>query len=306
VPELLGRLRPSNLLRKEIGLTSPAGRLWIGSRRTLELPRPSSRAFPLLLRSTLFPSAWVPRSGIMSTLAADLRIIRERDPAPVGNLEILLCIRNSTPGAASDSAPALGAGQIPLLRGCLPSWPAASPGVGSPRRQDRLRVFIDHGMGVVIGETRDRRCPLQGVTWRHGKARASVPTLGENVGGGARAQRARGISVRFEHRIGVDQLVLAAFTRRTVGIPWRVVHQFGECAFDPLAPQLPDAEARVIRQSDGAHRRSSKATQAFCATVCAVARASVQEAARHLPASGFCGIISSRRGCAVIPPPQPA
>ena len=115
-------------------------------------------------------------------------------------------------------------------------------------------VFIDHGMGVVIGETAvvgDNCLLYQGVTLggtgkAHGKRH---PTLAENVVVGAGAKVLGAISVGANTRIGAGSVVLrdVEADSTVVGIPGRVIHQSG-VRIDPLAHSaLPDAEARVIR-----------------------------------------------------------
>ena len=115
-------------------------------------------------------------------------------------------------------------------------------------------MFIDHGMGVVIGETAvvgDNCLLYQGVTLGgtgkiHGKRH---PTLEDNVVVGAGAKVLGAITVGANTRIGAGSVLLrnVAADSTVVGIPGRVIHQSG-LKIDPLAHSaLPDAEARVIR-----------------------------------------------------------
>tara|TARA_Y100001933_G_C18892097_1_gene518731 strand:- start:426 stop:968 length:543 start_codon:yes stop_codon:yes gene_type:complete len=115
-------------------------------------------------------------------------------------------------------------------------------------------VFIDHGMGVVIGETAEigNRCLLyQGVTLggtgkENGKRH---PTLAENVVVGAGAKVLGAIRVGTNTRIGAGSVVVRDVDAdcTVVGIPGRVVHQSG-VRVNPLAHSaLPDSEANVIR-----------------------------------------------------------
>ncbi len=115
-------------------------------------------------------------------------------------------------------------------------------------------VFIDHGMGVVIGETAEvgEKCLLyQGVTLggtgkEHGKRH---PTLEENVVVGAGAKVLGGIKIGTNTRIGAGSVVVSDVDENctVVGIPGRVIHQSG-VRVNPLAHSaLPDAEAKVIR-----------------------------------------------------------
>ena len=115
-------------------------------------------------------------------------------------------------------------------------------------------VFIDHGMGVVIGETAKigNRCLLyQNVTLggtgkEHGKRH---PTLSNNVVVGAGAKVLGAIKIGENTRIGAGSVVVrdVEADSTVVGIPGRVVHQSG-VKVNPLAHSaLPDAEASVIR-----------------------------------------------------------
>ena len=115
-------------------------------------------------------------------------------------------------------------------------------------------VFIDHGMGVVIGETTQigPRCLLyQGVTLggtgkENGKRH---PTLAENVVVGAGAKVLGAINIGANTRIGAGSVVVRDVDDNctVVGIPGRVIHQSG-ARINPLAHSaLPDAEASIIR-----------------------------------------------------------
>ena len=123
-----------------------------------------------------------------------------------------------------------------------------------PKAKIGKNLFIDHGMGVVIGETAEigDNCLLyQGVTLggtgkNHGKRH---PTLKENVVVGAGAKVLGSITVGANTRIGAGSVVVRSVQGNStvVGIPGRVVHQSG-VKINPLAHSaLPDAEANVIR-----------------------------------------------------------
>tara|TARA_B100000674_G_scaffold498081_1_gene534536 strand:- start:1324 stop:1884 length:561 start_codon:yes stop_codon:yes gene_type:complete len=115
-------------------------------------------------------------------------------------------------------------------------------------------VFIDHGMGVVIGETAtigDKCLLYQGVTLGGtGKETGKRhPTLRENVVVGAGAKILGGIEIGENTRIGAGSVVVSNVEDNctVVGVPGRVIHQSG-VRIDPLAHSaLPDAEAKVIR-----------------------------------------------------------
>ena len=108
------------------------------------------------------------------------------------------------------------------------------------------RVFIDHGMGVVIGETAEigddctlyHGVTLGGVSWDKGKRH---PTLGRGVVVGAGAKILGPFTVGDEAKVGSNSVVVKAVPAgaTVVGIPARVVeHERGEAArmaFDAYA-----------------------------------------------------------------------
>ena len=115
-------------------------------------------------------------------------------------------------------------------------------------------VVIDHGMGIVIGETAvvENNCLLyQGVTLG-GTGKDSGkrhPTLKENVIVGAGAKVLGAIEIGENTRIGAGSVVVKSVEKdcTVVGIPGRVIHQSG-AKINPLAHSaLPDAEATIIR-----------------------------------------------------------
>lgn len=190
-------------------------------------------------------------------IRSEIAIIRERDPAARGWLEIFFCY----PGFQA----------LILHRLCHTLWKSTLPlkliarfisQIGRlltgieihPGARIGHGVFIDHGMGVVIGETAKigNNCLLyQGVTLggtgkEIGKRH---PTLEENVVVGAGAKVLGNISIGTNTRIGAGSVVVKDVESNctVVGIPGRVVHRSG-IKIAPLAHSaLPDAEAEVIR-----------------------------------------------------------
>jgi len=195
---------------------------------------------------------------MLNALRADLAIIKERDPAARSTLEILLCypgLHALTLHRFSHRLWSQGAPGLKLLARALSQLSRWVTGIEiHPGARIGQGVFIDHGMGVVIGETAviGNQCLLyQGVTLggtgkAHGKRH---PTLADNVVVGAGAKVLGAITVGANTRIGAGSVVLrnVAPNSTVVGIPGRVIHQSG-VRIDPLAHSaLPDAEARVIR-----------------------------------------------------------
>jgi serine O-acetyltransferase len=192
---------------------------------------------------------------ILQAMAADLAIIKERDPAARSTLEILLCYPGFHALVMHRISHRLWRMRVPLLPRLLSQVGRLFTGIEiHPGARIGRGVFIDHGMGVVIGETAvigDHCLLYQGVTLggtgkQHGKRH---PTLKENVVVGAGAKVLGAITVGANTRIGAGSVLLrdVASDSTVVGIPGRVIHQSG-VRIDPLAHSaLPDAEARVIR-----------------------------------------------------------
>ena len=190
-------------------------------------------------------------------IRADLAIIRERDPAARGPLEILLCYPGFQALTLHRLSHRLWRSRLPLK---LPARLLSQVGRSltgveiHPGATIGHGVFIDHGMGVVIGETAEvgDRCllyqdvTLGGTGKDHGKRH---PTLAENVVVGAGAKVLGAITIGTNTRIGAGSVVVRDVENdcTVVGIPGRVVHQSG-VRVNPLAHSaLPDAEANVIR-----------------------------------------------------------
>ena len=194
---------------------------------------------------------------MLDQIRADFAIIRERDPAARGPLEILLCYPGFQAISLHRLSHRLWRSRLPLK---LPARLLSQLGRGitgveiHPGATIGRGVFIDHGMGVVIGETSEigDRCLLyQGVTLG-GTGKDSGkrhPTLANNVVVGAGAKVLGAIEVGANTRIGAGSVVVRSVEQNctVVGIPGRVIHQSG-VRINPLAHSaLPDAEANVIR-----------------------------------------------------------
>ncbi len=188
-------------------------------------------------------------------IKSDIAIIRERDPAAKGILEIFLCYPGFQAIFMHRFTHKLWKLKLPLIPRILSQINRSLTGIEiHPGAKIGKKVFIDHGMGVVIGETAEigNNCLLyQGVTLggtgkSHGKRH---PTLKENVVIGAGAKVLGSITVGANTRIGAGSVVVRSVKGNStvVGVPGRVVHQSG-VKINPLAHSaLPDAEANVIR-----------------------------------------------------------
>ena len=189
------------------------------------------------------------------TLKSDFAIIKERDPAARGFWEIILCYPGFQAISIHRVTHKLWKYNLPIVPRLLSHLTRFLTGVEiHPGAKIGKGVFIDHGMGVVIGETSDigDRCLLyQGVTLG-GTGKESGkrhPTLEANVVVGAGAKVLGGINIGTNTRIGAGSVVVKNVEANStvVGIPGRIVHQSG-VKINPLAHSaLPDTEANVLR-----------------------------------------------------------
>ncbi len=192
---------------------------------------------------------------MLSSIIADFRIIFDRDPAARNWLEVLFCY----PGLQAILLHRI-AHRIYDLK--IPFFPRLISHIGRfltgveihPGAKIGTGVFIDHGMGVVIGETAevgDYSLIYQGVTLG-GTGKESGkrhPTLGKNVVVGAGAKVLGNLNIGNNVRIGAGSVVLRDVPSdcTVVGIPGRIVYQSG-VRVNPLEHgNLPDSEAKVIR-----------------------------------------------------------
>ncbi|HZT13698.1 MAG TPA: serine O-acetyltransferase [Candidatus Baltobacteraceae bacterium] len=194
---------------------------------------------------------------IFEMINADLRAALERDPAARGPLDVLLSYPGFHAVTAHRFIHELYRLRVPLLPRWLSNVNRFLTGIEiHPAAQIGPGLFIDHGMGVVIGETAQvgRRCTLyQGVTLggtslSHGKRH---PTLGDNVTVGVNAAVLGAITVGDNAKIGGGSVVVKDVPPNStvVGVPARVVMQDGvPVRLVPEKPQvdMPDPTADAI------------------------------------------------------------
>ncbi|NMG10780.1 serine O-acetyltransferase [Brasilonema sp. UFV-L1] len=192
---------------------------------------------------------------MLSTLIADFRIIFERDPAARNWLEVLFCYPGLQALILYRLAHWLHIIGIPFIPRLISHIARFFTGVEiHPGAAIGNSVFIDHGMGVVIGETAivgDYTLIYQGVTLggtgkECGKRH---PTVGENVVVGAGSKVLGNIQIGNNVRIGAGSVVLRDVPAdcTVVGVPGRIIYRSG-VRVNPLEHgSLPDAEAQVIR-----------------------------------------------------------
>jgi serine O-acetyltransferase len=177
---------------------------------------------------------------MFARLREDIAVVFERDPAARSTWEVLFCY----PGLHAQWFYRL-AHWLWLRRLCflarfvshlgrfftgIEIHPGATIGRG---------FFIDHGMGVVIGETAEigdnvtlyHGVTLGGVSWRKEKRH---PTVGDHVVVGAGAKVLGPITIGAHSRIGANSVVVKDVEPHSVvvGVPGRVRHRAGELVED--------------------------------------------------------------------------
>lgn len=192
---------------------------------------------------------------MFKALVKDFRIIFERDPAARNWLEVAFLYPGFQALVLHRVAHWLWNIGIPFIPRLVSHVARALTGIEiHPGATIGSGVFIDHGMGVVIGETAiigDLSLIYQGVTLggtgkEIGKRH---PTLGTGVIIGAGAKVLGNIQIGNNVRIGAGSVVLREVPSdcTVVGIPGRIVYRSGE-RVEPLDhAKLPDSEAMAIR-----------------------------------------------------------
>ena len=194
-------------------------------------------------------------SLVLSTIVTDFRIIFDRDPAARNWLEVLFCYPGLQAIILYRFAHWLDKLNILFLPRLISHFARFFTGIEiHPAAQIGVGVFIDHGMGVVIGETAkigDYSLIYQGVTLG-GTGKGSGkrhPTIGKNVVIGAGAKVLGNLNIGDNVRIGAGSVLLRDVPSdcTVVGIPGKIVYQSG-VRVNPLEHgNLPDSEAKVIR-----------------------------------------------------------
>ncbi|WP_138502706.1 serine O-acetyltransferase [Nostoc sp. PA-18-2419] len=188
-------------------------------------------------------------------LLTDLRTIFERDPAARNWLEVLFCYPGFQALLFHRVAHWLFKLGIPFVPRFISHLSRFFTGIEiHPGALIGKGVFIDHGMGVVIGETAivgDYALIYQGVTLG-GTGKESGkrhPTIGSHVVVGAGAKVLGNIQIGDRVRIGAGSVVLRDVPSNTtvVGIPGRVTRQNNLPGEVLDHDKVRDVEAEVIR-----------------------------------------------------------
>lgn len=195
----------------------------------------------------------------IETILADLRAPVERDPAATGWLDVVLCYPGFHAITAHRFIHALHRAGVPLIPRFLSQLVRFMTGIEiHPGAKIGKGFFIDHGMGVVIGETAEigdnvtiyQGVTLGGTSLNKGKRH---PTLANNVTVGLHAAVLGAITVGENSKIGAGSVVVKDVppNATVVGIPGRVVIQDGKpVQAVPSRPQvdMPDPTAMMVQQ----------------------------------------------------------
>lgn len=202
----------------------------------------------------------VRRKGMLAHIRDDIDAVRQRDPAARSGLEIALVYAGLHAVWAHRLAHRLWlkGSRFParLLSHCarfltgVEIHPGASIGE---------RFFIDHGMGVVIGETAEigddvtlyHGVTLGGTSLEKGKRH---PTIRDRVTVGAGAKILGNITIGADSRIGANAVVVKSVPENSVvvGVPGQIVkrlhpHHAGD-APDLDHTALPDVIGKTVRE----------------------------------------------------------
>jgi serine O-acetyltransferase len=198
---------------------------------------------------------------MFGTIREQIATIFREDPAARSVLEIVLCYPGFHAVLFHRLAHSLYRANIPILPRLVSQFSRFLTGIEiHPGATIGHRFFIDHGMGVVIGETAeigDDVLIYQGVTLGgtgHERGKRH-PTIGNQVVIGTGAKVLGGIFIGYRVKIGAGSVVVKSVPNDStvVGIPGRIVHQKeGTLSVldhgllpDPEAQEMEELKARV-------------------------------------------------------------
>jgi serine O-acetyltransferase len=197
---------------------------------------------------------------VLKEVSSDVSSARERDPAArgIGTLEILTGWAGVQALLAHRVAHALWESDVPLIPRTIAYTSRAITGVEiHPAARIGTDFFIDHGSGVVIGETAeigDRVTLYQGVTlggtgFARGKRH---PTLDDDVTVGSGAKLLGPVTVGRNAKVGANTVVIEDVPAQTtvVGNPGHPVRVEGRPVEGPDTDwiHLPDPIAVAMKE----------------------------------------------------------
>lgn len=202
---------------------------------------------------------------MLNTIKQDIKSVFERDPAVKSVVEVILCYPGFHALFFHRIAHYFYTKKMFLIARIISQISRWITGIEiHPGARIGKGFFIDHGMGVVIGETAeigDNVTLYQGVTLGGtGKEKGKRhPTVKDNVVIGAGAKVLGSIEIGSNTKIGAGAVVVKSVPPNctVVGIPGRVVIKNGERLNgvdlnhgdlpDPVADYLKELEERITR-----------------------------------------------------------
>ena len=204
----------------------------------------------------------------MGRLKEDIAAIKERDPAARSSFEIFMCYSGLHALIYHRLSQFFYRRRLFFLARWISQFARRRTGIEiHPAAKIGRGLFIDHGMGVVIGETAEigENCTIyHGVTLGGtGKERGKRhPTLGNNVVIGAGAKVLGSFRIGDNSKIAAGAVVLDEVPPNctAVGVPARIVRQDGMRKFESLDQiHIPDPVAqeccRLQRQIDEMNKK---------------------------------------------------
>ena len=163
----------------------------------------------------------------------DIKVIYENDPAANNLLEVILCYPGLHALIMYRLAHRLYKWNIPFFPRFISHLTRIITGIEiHPAARIGRRLFIDHGEGIVIGETTEigndvllyQQVTLGGTGKEKGKRH---PTIGNNVIVGAGAKVLGNITIGDNCRVGAGSVVIQNVPEHStvVGVPARIVHR---------------------------------------------------------------------------------
>ncbi len=184
---------------------------------------------------------------MFARLRQDIACIRERDPAARSSWEVLTCYPGLHAVVMHGWAAWCWRHRLYWLGRFISHLARFFTGIEiHPGATIGRRVFIDHGMGVVIGETAEvgdgctiyQGVTLGGTSLTRGSKRH--PTLGRNVIVGANSQILGGFTVGDDARVGSSAVVLKPVPAgaTAVGNPARIIQADADAAREASAARM--------------------------------------------------------------------
>lgn len=195
------------------------------------------------------------RDPLFNTLREDIRNVFAKDPAARSVAEVLLCYPGLHAMWFHRVAHFCWQHKMRFIARYISHWSRFWTGIEiHPGAKIGRRCFIDHGSGVVIGETAeigDDVLMYQGVVLGGTslKKEKRHPTVGDSVEIGAGAIALGAITIGDGAKIGSGSVVVKPVPpgATVVGIPGRVVDEHHQPPMDLEHGKLPDPVAEAIR-----------------------------------------------------------